>query len=52
MVACMDQAAVTVLGSAIPIDINTTRYPDRFEEKDGAVMFARVMGLLESCEKR
>ena len=45
MVACMDEAAATVLGSTIPIDINTTRYPDRFEEKDGAAMFARSHGV-------
>ena len=48
----MDAAATTVIGAAIPIDISTTRYPDRFAEKDGAAMFARVVGLLASVENR
>ena len=46
----MRQAAKTVLkGFSVPADVSIVRYPDRYSDKRGVAMWARVMGLLDDC---
>ena len=46
----MRQAAKTVLkGFPVPADVSIVRYPDRYSDKRGVAMWARVMGLLDDC---
>ena len=49
--AAMDEAARAVLdGFPIPTDVKIVRYPDRYMDKRGAVMWQRVMRLLAQFE--
>jgi DNA polymerase I len=51
MRAAMDEAARAVLGGvSIPTDVTIVRYPDRFMDKRGAVMWERVTRLLRQCQ--
>ena len=52
MRAAMDEAARAVLdGFPIPTDVTIVRYPDRFMDKRGAVMWERVTRLLGQCQR-
>ena len=51
--AAMAEASATVLdGFEVATDVNVVRYPDRYADPRGAVMWARVMGLLDMREVR
>ena len=45
--AAMAEASRAVLGGfEVKTDVKVTRYPDRYMDKRGAVMWERVMGLI------
>jgi DNA polymerase I len=51
MRTAMDEAARAVLdGFPIPTDVKIVRYPDRYMDKRGTVMWRRVMRLLAQFE--
>jgi DNA polymerase-1 len=54
MLAIMNQASEMVLGEGrrIRVKREVIRYPDRYEEKDGAEMFKTAMRLLAEAEAR
>jgi hypothetical protein len=50
--ALMREAAETILrGFTLRSDFKIIKYPDRFMDKRGATMWAKVMGLLDSLEQ-
>jgi hypothetical protein len=52
MRAAMAEASRIVLdGFEIRTDVNVVRYPDRYMDPRGAVMWTRVMGLLAKCQQ-
>ena len=52
MRAAMDEAARAVLdGFPIPTEAKIVRYPDRYLDKRGAIMWDRVMRLIGQCQK-
>ena len=52
MRGAMDEAARAVLdGFPIPTDVAIVRYPDRFTDKRGAVMWDRVTRLLNQFQR-
>jgi DNA polymerase-1 len=51
MEACMDEASRLVLdGFTLRTDVEIVRYPDRYADKRGAVMWERIMQLLAQIE--
>jgi len=52
MRAAMAEASRAVLdGFEVRTDVHVVKYPDRYEDGRGRVMWARVMELLERCQK-
>ena len=52
MRAAMDEAARAVLdGFPIPTEAKIVRYPDRYMDKRGIVMWERVIRLVVQCQK-
>ena len=53
MRAAMAEASRVVLGGfELGTDVSITRWPDRYMDSRGRVMWDRVMGLLDQSERR
>jgi DNA polymerase-1 len=51
--ACMSEASEAVLGKgkACRVDASIVRYPDRYMDEDGQVMWGQIMALLEQTKR-
>jgi hypothetical protein len=51
--ACMSEASEAVLGNgkACRVDASIVRYPDRYMDEDGQVMWSQIMALLEQTKR-
>jgi hypothetical protein len=51
--ACMSEASEAVLGKgkACRVDAIIVRYPDRYMDEDGQVMWGQIMALLEQTKR-